>query len=268
MDYHIKYGLEFNPFIKNSKKDIIVETSEYKQTMIRLNHLTSIKGFGLITGNPGRGKTTIVRNWANGLNPSLYKVVYISLSTVTVMEFYRQLAIGIGIEPYYRKVDNFKAIQETVNQFSLEKRITPVIILDEANYIKPSILNDLKLIFNFDMDSRDRAVVLLVGLPYINNTLKTVAQEPLRQRVVTNYHVDSLDKEESKIYIKKKLEVAGAINEIFTPNALEAIVNTANGNCRIMNQLCNNCLFIGNDFNMENIDEEIVLKAVTEMEIG
>ena len=90
MDYTARYGLAFNPFLKNAK-EVIVETGEYQEARFRLDYLLSTKGFGLLTGSPGRGKTTVIRNWARGLNPSLYKVIYSSLSTLTVMEFYRNL---------------------------------------------------------------------------------------------------------------------------------------------------------------------------------
>ena len=73
MDYFTRYGLEFNPFIKNSK-EILVDTSEYKETLFRLDYLAKTKGFGILTGSAGRGKTTSIRNWASTLNPSLYKV--------------------------------------------------------------------------------------------------------------------------------------------------------------------------------------------------
>lgn len=77
MDYFTRYGPEFNPFIKNSK-EILVDTSEHKETLFRLNYLAKTKGFGLLTGSPGRGKTTTIRNRATSLNPALYKVVYSS----------------------------------------------------------------------------------------------------------------------------------------------------------------------------------------------
>ena len=154
MDYTARFGLEFNPFLKNSK-EILVETQEFLELRFRLDYLLSTKGFGLLTGSPGQGKTTALRCWARSLNPSLYKVVYSSLSTLTVMEFYRHLATELGLSPAHRKVENFRSIQAEVNRLSLEKRVTPVFILDEANYISGSILNDLKLLFNFEMDSSE-----------------------------------------------------------------------------------------------------------------
>ena len=82
MELTARYGLEFNPFLKNSK-EILFEGAEYTEAKFRLDYLARTKGFGLLTGAPGRGKTTLVRSWSAGLNPSLYKVIYTSLSTVT-----------------------------------------------------------------------------------------------------------------------------------------------------------------------------------------
>ena len=144
MELTARYGLEFNPFLKNSK-EILFEDAEYTEAKFRLDYLARTKGFGLLTGAPGRGKTTLIRSWSAGLNPSLYKVIYTSLSDI---------------------------------------------IIDEANYIKNAVLNDLKILFNFEMDSRDRAVILLVGLPQLNNTLQLSIHEPLRQRIIMNYNID------------------------------------------------------------------------------
>ena len=73
MDYAARYGLEFNPFLKN-EKDILVDTAEASETKILLDYLGDTKGFGILTGEPGRGKSTAARIWASSLNPSLFKV--------------------------------------------------------------------------------------------------------------------------------------------------------------------------------------------------
>lgn len=89
MDYTIRYGLEFNPFLKNSK-EIFISTDESKEVLFRLNYLAKTKGFGLLTGSPGRGKTTAIRAWRQGLNNSQYKVVYTCFPPLVPM-------ISIGI---------------------------------------------------------------------------------------------------------------------------------------------------------------------------
>lgn len=267
MDYTARYGLEFNPFLKNSK-GILVETQEYKEIHFRLNYLLSVKGFGILTGSAGKGKTTSIRNWASSLNPSLYKVIYSSLSTLTVMEFYRNLASELGAVPAHRKMENFQLIQDEINRLVMEKRQTPVIIMDEANYIGTAILNDLKILFNFEMDSRDRAVILLAGLPQLNNTLRLGIHEPLRQRIVMNYNLEGLSKEEGRMYIQRKLRGAGCTQTVFEENAVEAILNAANGTPRMINKLCNASLLIGNSANLNIITADAVMQAVSECELG
>ena len=173
------------------------EGSEYKEAKFRLDYLARTKGFGLLTGAPGRGKTTLVRSWSTGLNPSLYKVIYTSLSTVTVNDF-----TEISPHPWARshpteRPKTFTSFREEINRLALDKKKTPVIIIDEANYIKNAVLNDLKILFNFEMDSRDRAVILLVGLPQLNNTLQLSIHEPLRQRIIMNYNVDGYSKKKA-----------------------------------------------------------------------
>ena len=86
---------------------------------------------------------------------------------------------GLGNEPAFKKPDNFRIIQEEITRLSLEKRKTPIIIIDEANYINNTILNDLKILFNFEIDSRDRAAILLAELPKLNSTLQLQIHEPL-----------------------------------------------------------------------------------------
>ena len=267
MDYFTRYGLEFNPFIKNSK-EILVDTSEYKETLFRLDYLAKTKGFGILTGAAGRGKTTTIRNWAASLNPSLYKVIYSSLSTLTPNDFYRNLVRELGSEPAFKKPDNFRIIQEEITRLSLEKRKTPIIIIDEANYINNAILNDLKILFNFEMDSRDRAAILLAGLPKLNSTLGLGIHEPLRQRIVMNYNLEGLSKDEGKYYISEKLKGAGCNQTIFEDAAIEAILNAADGTPRLINKFCNASMLIGDSNKANLITTDIVMQAINDCELG
>lgn len=266
VDYTTRYGMEFNPFLKNSR-EILIKTKEYGEAITRLNYLTKVKGFGILTGSPGRGKTTAIRTFAASLNPSLYKVVYSSLSTLTANDFFRNLAAEFGAQKAFRKSDNFLAIQEEITRLSVEKKKTSVIIIDEADYINNAILNDLKILFNFEMDSRDRAVVLLAGLPNLNNNLRLAIHEPLRQRIVMNYNLEGLGKEEGRIYIREKLKGAGCSQQVFEDAALEAVLNAADGTPRIINKYCNASLLIGNSRSAGLITADIVMQAVNDCEL-
>lgn len=264
--YETRFGLEFDPFLKNSK-DIFFESSEAREALVRLNYLAETKGFGLLVGEPGRGKTTCIRKWASNLNPSLYKVIYTSLSTLTVNDFYRNLVFHLGMQPNYRKPENFKLIQDEVRRLSYEKKITPVFILDEANHIGPAIMNDLKIIFNFDMDSRDRAVVLLAGLPSITGILRLNAHESLRQRFVMNYKLEGITKAEGKAYILAKLQNAGCSKTVFEDNATEAILNAANGTPRMIDRICTASMMIAESTGVMTVDENTVRLAVDDIRL-
>jgi len=266
MNYVARYGLEFNPFVKNSQ-DIIIETSDYKQIKQRLNFLMENNGFGVLTGEPGRGKTTAIRHWTKGLSPDRYNVVYTSLSTLTLNEFYKHMAEEFGLEARHRKSDNYKLIQAEINRYHMEKRITPVFIIDEASHINNSILNDLKILFNFEMDSRDRAIVLLTGNPSLNNTLRLSVNEALRQRITMNYKMNNLNKEDGRIYIQSRLHGAKCSQTVFDEQALETILNASNGVPRIINKIADMCLIIGNEHQSEIINSDIAMKAVDEIEL-
>ncbi len=264
VDYTTRYGLEYNPFIKSSKETLI-ETREYREIISRLNYLVQIRGFGVITGAPGLGKTTALRNWTKSLNSSAYKTIYIPLSTLTVMEFYRYLAAELGCDPAYKKADNFRMIQNAIERYVYEKRMVPIILLDEANYLKSATLNDLKILFNFDMDSTNRAMILLTGLPQLASTLNLNAHEPLRQRITMNYNISPLTAEESKAYILEKLKCAGCHQEVFEKNALEAIANAANGIPRMIDKITNTALLIGSSLNQNIIIADTVMNAVNDL---
>jgi len=79
------------------------------------------------------------------------------------------------------------------------------------------------------MDSKDRAVILLVGLSQLNSTLRPGVHEPLRQRIIMNYNLKGLSKDEGHIYISEKLKRAGGTPDVFKENAVEAVLNTADG---------------------------------------
>ncbi len=184
------------------------------------------------------------------------------------MDFYRQAAAGLGAEPGFRKNDIFNDIQREIRRYAIEKRVTPVIIIDEADMLSHKVLSDLQVMFNFDMDSRDLAVILLVGLPRLNLTLNQSAHESLRQRIVMNYHMGGISKEEGRSYVLKKLEAAGCRQAVFDDNALEAVLNASNGTARVINKICNRSLMIGASIGQDTITSETVMKAVDDTRLG
>jgi len=265
--YKAYYGLTFDPFTKDTEIKHFFKSSEFKDALSRLEFLKATKGIGLITGEPGIGKSSLIRYFESTLNPNLYKCVYIPLSTLTVMDFYRALCDGLGIIPGYKKVTMFKQIQETIYNYSYNKNITPVIILDECQFLKNSILDDLRIILNFNMDSKDHAVLLLVGQTNFINQLQRQNHDALRQRIVINYHLSGLAKEEVREYITSRLSFAGCQEPLFTDDALELLFSCTNGLLRPLNAIARMCLISGAAKQIRSLDGDIVFNAHKEANI-
>lgn len=270
--YKAYWEMQFNPFEKNNSfinKNILrtYETKDYTNAKARLNHLTKIKGIGLFTGLSGTGKTFTLKQFSDSLNKNLYKVIYIPLSTVTVLEFYKALAYGLDLDPEAKKIELFRQIQDRIINLSKDKKMTPIFLLDEVQYMKTAVLNDLKLLFNFEMDSKNYAVVILAGQPVLNNILSKQVHEALKQRIVINYNFEGIGKEETKNYIITRLQQCGASPDIFEDTTYEALHGCCNGSIRKLNTLLSNCLLIGCMNKVERINTDVVMAAQNEVEL-
>lgn len=265
MDALLYYGLEYNPFTQ--EKNILIQTTDYKEMSVRLSYLQEVKGIGLFTANPGIGKTYTLKQFTNSLNRSLYKICYCSMSTLTTMDFYRSLAYALDLEPSHKKIDMFRQIQGRIESLATTQKITPVIILDEAQYLKNEILHDLTLLLNFHMDSVRNCIVILCGLPNLSVTLSRTTQEALRQRIVTQYQMIGLEPNEYPMYIEAKLKAAGRTLPLVDKAAIEAIISNTQGSIRKLNTLLTNCLLLGEKQGKDTIDVNLVFDAVHEQTI-
>ena len=265
--YESYFGMKLNPF----KKDIDIKNTyqftDFKECQNRLKYLLNNKGIGLFTGTSGKGKTYSVKYFVQNLNPNLYKIVYLSLSTVTVMDFYRSFCIGLGIEPAFKKIDMFRQIQERINTLSKDKRITPVIICDEAQYFKTGILNDLKMLMNFNMDTNDLAVLILIGQPVLNDILSRTVHEALYQRIIVNYQFIGMDFSEVKQYIDDRCHLAGIPTETFDDGAIKALSSNCNGSTRVLNNLIDKSLMISANDKANTVTNEIVMLAANDLSL-
>jgi type II secretory pathway predicted ATPase ExeA len=265
--YKAYWGMEFNPFAKEISEKQFYHGADYKEAMKRLEHLKNIRGIGLFTGMPGAGKTVVLRSFVNGLNPSLYKVVYIQMTTISVNEFYRELAISLGLTPSFRKSDNFRLIQERIRQLYRDQRITLLVLIDEAQYLKHDVLADLKLLMNFEMDSQNYAVLVLCGLPILNSRITLQIHEALYQRIVISYDYFGLSHDEVKDYVVDRLKLCGIKQPIFKESAYEAAHGHATGSIRKLNTLLAKALMIGCEREAKEIDTEIIMDAKSEIDL-
>lgn len=265
--YEPYFAMKCNPFKKGLDIKDKFEFADFKEVQYRLKYLLDNKGIGLFTGTSGKGKTYAMKCFASTLSPNLYKVVYLSLSTVTTMDFYRELCFELGLEPSSKKITMFKQIQDRITSLVKDRKITPVIICDEAQYLRTDILNDLKMLLNFQMDSKDLAVLILVGQPVLNDTLSRNVHEALKQRIIINYTFVGVEINEVKDYIFNRCELAGISNTLFDDSAIKALATNCNGSIRVLNNLIDKCLLACKNKNDNLITNETVLMANTELSL-
>lgn len=265
--YESYFGMKLNPFKKDIDIKNTYEFKDFKEVQNRLKYLLNNKGIGLFTGTSGKGKTYSIKYFVRNLNPNLYKVVYLSLSTVTVLEFYKNFCIGLGIEPANKKVDMYHQIQERLQTLVKDRRITPIIICDEAQYLKTDILNDLKMLLNFEMDSKDYAVLILVGQPVLNDILSRAVHEALNQRIIVNYMFIGINYEEVKEYVIDRCNLAEISNEIFDEGSIKALASNCNGSTRYLNNLIDKALMICSNQKEQTITVNTIMLATNDLSL-
>lgn len=260
------YGMTCNPFDKEIPAEKIYESGDCRQFFSRMEYFKGARGFALVYGEPGSGKTTSIRVFTTRLNPQLFRVVYLPLASATVNDFYRHLAVGLGLVPAFRKVDLFHQVQESIANLYHQKGITTFVIIDEAQFVQHAILNDLRLLFNFCMDSKHYAMVLLAGQPAFVHQLSLQINEPLRQRIVISYGFKGLSRDEVDAYLTALLKVAGVTEPLFTGDAVEAIASFSSGLPRKIGNLAEKSLLLGCQQKQRSIDAEIVQSAQEEVD--
>jgi type II secretory pathway predicted ATPase ExeA len=260
------YGMTCNPFDKEIPAEKIYESGDCRQFFSRMEYFKGARGFALVYGEPGSGKTTSIRVFTTRLNPQLFRVVYLPLASATVNDFYRHLAVGLGLVPAFRKVDLFHQVQESIANLYHQKGITTFVIIDEAQFVQHAILNDLRLLFNFCMDSKHYAMVLLAGQPAFVHQLSLQINEPLRQRIVISYGFKGLSRDEVDAYLTALLKVAGVTEPLFTGDAVEAIASFSSGLPRKIGNLAEKSLLLGCQQKQRSIDAEIVQAAQEEVD--
>lgn len=261
LDY---YGLSYNPFSKEkANSDNVYQSHDFKEMKYRLNSLSESRGIGVFTAPPGYGKTLSIRCFLNSLNPNLFVTGYISLSTVSVAEFYRQWCDFLGVDKKGGKPGMLRNMKEQMRIMYKIKKQPLFLVLDEAQYLSTAILNDLKIILNFDYDSLNCVCLVLCGEPHFNNTLNKPVHEALLQRVTVHYDFQGLQDNEIAEYVKHKIVQAGGSTSILADSALAAIHGNSHGNPRVIDNIMSDALIIGQQNNKMSIDSEVILAAIS-----
>lgn len=264
--YKAYWHMSADPFTKELPSKDSYKSNDYLQITQRLEHLRKVRGIGIITGVPGGGKTRAVRSFTEGLNPNLNKVVYTAVTNVSEAELFRNIAAELGLQPEYKKGANMTKINERMSRLYKEQNILPVLVIDEAHCIrKPDVFMSLQSLMNFEMDSRDYGVLILIGQPRLNNTLSLGVNESFADRIRVNYMTDGMSREEVKEYIDSRMRLAEASPEIFDPAAIDTAFGCCKGSVRKLNSILQTALLEGCNRKVNTISNEIILAASSEL---
>lgn len=236
------FALAHYPFETPVHSDELFASQAARESAARLAHLLELRGIGLLTGEPGCGKTTVCRQVVASLHPGRYKVCYVTLSTGSVFDTYQAIGWELGLAPQRTRAAAFRALQTEITRLATEARQQPVLVLDEAQHLRSEVLEDLRLLTNFEMDSEPRLCLLLVGLTELQRRLTMAVHASLNQRIVVRQHLGGLGRSELEDYLRQRLQRAGCELPLLEPAALEALHQAARGLPRQVNRLAHYAL--------------------------
>ncbi len=159
----------------------------------------------------------------------------------------------------------FRVIRTEISRLALEVKQRPVLIVDEAHHLRNEVLEDLRLLTNYEMDSQNRLCLLLVGLTELRRRLSMAVHESLAQRIVVRYHLGGLAREELSAYLTHRLRLAGCELPLFEPPAVEALFQATQGMPRKVNRLAHHALTSAALNNTKSVSSEHVQAALEEI---
>jgi type II secretory pathway predicted ATPase ExeA len=240
--YRKHFALTRFPFDLELEPQALFASATLAEAEARLKHLLDLRAIGLVTGEAGSGKTTVCRQIAAALHPGLYRVFYVPLSTGNVMDMYKSIAWELGLPAEHTRASAFRVIRAEITRLTLEAKQRPILIVDEAHHLRNDVLEDLRLLTNYEMDSQNRLCLLLVGLTELRRRLSMAVHESLAQRIVVRVHLAGLSREELPDYLIHRLRLAGCELPLFEPPAVEALFQATQGMPRKVNRLAHYAL--------------------------
>jgi general secretion pathway protein A len=240
--YRKHFALTRHPFAKDIAAEDLFLSPSAKEWEVRLRYLIDLFGIGLLTGEPGSGKTTLTRRVVSALHAGLFRVFYVPLSTGNVMDLYKTIAWELGLPTERSRAALYKCIRTEVTRLSHEAKIRPVLIVDEAQHLRTEMLEELRLLTNYQMDSENRLCLLLIGQAELRRRLSMAVHEALCQRIVVRHHLPGLTRDDLPPYLDHLLRLAGCEIPLFEASAMEAIFQATHGLPRKVNLLAHHAL--------------------------
>lgn len=234
-----------------SKQDVVDELCE----------AAAERECAVLAGDPGLGKTCVLRALRHRLSPSQYRLTYCHNATLGKRDFYRQLCLALGLFPSATAAAVFYAVSTHIQELGKE-RVHPIFLLDEAHLLQADTLDHLHILLNYEWDSRALLSVFLVGLPELLDRLEMRRNRSLFSRIQRRFILTPLTQDDTADYLRTRLRLAGCERELFSIEAITLLHEHAGGTMRDVDRLAATSLRDAFRKKRKTVDAEIVQRIL------
>ena len=266
--YEKFYGFRERPFEITPNPKFVYLSEIHQEALAYLQYaVREGKGFSVITGEAGTGKTTLVHMLLSRLDGNV-RTSYIFNHILDRADFLNYVCDDLGIESGGMKSRGQSLT--ALHNFLLEcfaKNEKVFLIIDEAQSMEHGLLQEVRLLTNLETSKNKLLHVILLGQPELNDTLEDPRFQPLKQRIAVRYHLRSLNLKETREYILHRLKRAGSRSiGIFDSGAIQEVYRYSKGIPRLINIVCDNALLTGFSKEQNRIGKNIIRDVVEELE--
>jgi len=262
VSFHLDaFGLSVEPFTKEIEdRDLWLPPSK-RGLVDELVDAIEARESVLVTGEPGVGKTCVLRALRNALPAERYRLTYCHNATLGRRDFYRQLCLALGLQPSATAAAVFYAVTTQVEDLARERQ-HPVFLLDEAHLLHQDTLDHLHILLNYAWDSKALLSLVLVGLSDLDDRLRLRRNRSLYSRLHRRLLLDPLSPEDTADYVRLRLERAGGGRELFASDAIALLHEATGGALRELDRLATACLRAAARKKRKAVDRDIVSRVV------
>jgi general secretion pathway protein A len=264
--YESFYGLKENPFNVTPNPEYIYLGENHREALAQLLYgVKERKGFIVITGEVGTGKTTLIHYLLDKMNGNHTKTALLFNPKLTADDFIQYILKDLGVRIQGKTKGEYlhNLHRYLLHAYQRDERV--ILIVDEAQGLKPELLEEIRLLSNLETSRSKLLQIVLLGQPELDKTLSQPGFRQLRQRINLRYHLAPLSEKETKEYIGKRLRIAGAKGPIFSEKAIKQIHLKSGGIPRLINILCDNALLNGYALDQKMVDERSVKEVAKDL---
>ncbi|RLC20005.1 MAG: hypothetical protein DRH56_10695, partial [Deltaproteobacteria bacterium] len=268
--YREFYNLEEKPFNLTPSPKFLYLGENHKEALALLTYgVVERKGFILLTGEVGTGKTTMVHALLGNLDESV-RCIFLSNPLLSQQDFIDYLAFSaFKQKAHFKSKTAFLLEFESYLKENLRRHRNVILIIDEAHKLSFELLEEIRLLSNMELADEKLINIFLIGQPELNKKLSEPRCRPLLQRISSRYHIHPLDLEDTRKYIENRLRVAGKKkgDEIFSGNAVKAVYQLSGGYPRMINILADNALLLGYAKGIRKINARIIRQCFDDLRL-